>query len=51
MEGILGIMTIAVRNEGNTEKYKRKKRFLMKWINGRLTEKTSYDKHDLLIKN
>jgi hypothetical protein len=43
-------MTIAVRNERNTKKYKLKKRFLMKWINGRLPEKTSYDKHNLLFK-
>jgi len=36
-------MTIAVGNERNTKKYKRKERFLTKWINGRLPEKTSYD--------
>ncbi|MGR3175402.1 MAG: hypothetical protein ACUZ8N_12500 [Candidatus Scalindua sp.] len=44
-------MTIAVGNERNTRKYKRKKRFVMKWINGRLPEKASYDKHNLLLKN
>ena len=43
-------MTIDVRNERNTKKYKLKKRFLMKWINGRLSEKTSYDIYNLLIK-
>ena len=43
-------MTIAVRNERNTKKYKLKKEFLMKWINGRLLEKTSYDKHNSLLK-
>jgi len=42
---------IAARNERNTRKYKLKKGFLMKWINGRLPEKTSYyDKHSLLLK-